>query len=283
MSDKNIEHEVVIKAKTNLLDLNLKELWQYRDLVFLFVKRNFSTRYKQTILGPLWLFLNPLISTALYIVVFTSVAHLPTDGIDALSFYLSGSIVWSLFSACLNQTSNTFLANAGIMGKVYFPRLAMPLSTVLTSMLDFVIQMGLLLVLMLVQVLRGQQYSPNAFLFFFPLLILQLSILGLGFGIIISSLTTKYRDLTILVGFGLRLWMYLCPVVYSVSMIPEKYHALYLLNPVTPALLVFRYALYGSGEAPIAMWGVSWIVTMVVLIVGIIIFNKVEKTFMDTV
>ena len=155
MSSNNNDREVVITANTGLLDLKLGELWHYRDLILLFVKRNYSTRYKQTILGPLWLLLNPLISTALYIVIFTSVAHLPTDGIDALAFYLSGSIIWSLFSACLNQTSNTFLANAGIMGKVYFPRLVMPISTVLTSLLDFVIQLGLLLALMTIQILRG--------------------------------------------------------------------------------------------------------------------------------
>ncbi len=280
---ENKEREVVITAKTKLLDLNLAELWHYRDLILLFVKRNYSTRYKQTILGPLWLILNPLISTALYIVIFTSVAHLPTDNIDALAFYLSGSIIWSLFSACLNQTSGTFLANAGIMGKVYFPRLVMPISTVITSMLDFLIQFGLLIVLAFVQVIRGEHYSPNAYVALIPALIIQLTILGLGFGIIISSLTTKYRDLTILVGFGLRLWMYLCPVVYSASMIPDRFINLYMLNPVTPALMIFRYAIYGSGYAPVKMWGVSWIVTLVVLIIGVIIFNKVEKTFMDTV
>ena len=217
------EREVVITAKNNPLDLNLAELWHYRDLILLFVKRNYSTRYKQTILGPLWLLLNPLISTTLYIVIFTSVAHLPTDNIDALAFYLSGSIIWSLFSACLNQTSGTFLANAGIMGKVYFPRLVMPISTVLTALLDFLVQFGLLFALAIVQVIRGEIYNPNAFVLLIPLIVLQLGLLGLGFGIIISSLTTKYRDLTILVGFGLRLWMYLCPVVYSSSLIPEKY------------------------------------------------------------
>ena len=283
MANNSKDREVIIKSKTNLLDIDFKELWQYRDLIFLFVKRNFSTRYKQTILGPLWLILNPLISTALYIVIFTSVAHLPTDGIDALAFYLSGSIIWSLFSACLNQTSNTFLANAGIMGKVYFPRLVMPISTVLTSLLDFLIQMALLIVLAFVQVFRGCQYTPNAFILLLPLVILQLAILGLGFGIIISSLTTKYRDLTILVGFGLRLWMYLCPVVYSASMIPGQYQMIYLLNPITPSLLIFRNAIYGSGSAPLGMWGISWIVTIIVLFIGILIFNKVEKTFMDTV
>lgn len=283
MATENKEREVVITARTKLLDLNLAELWHYRDLILLFVKRNYSTRYKQTILGPLWLILNPLISTALYIVIFTSVAHLPTDNIDALAFYFSGSIIWSLFSACLNQTSGTFLANAGIMGKVYFPRLVMPISTVITSVLDFLIQFGLLIVLAFIQLIRGEQYHPNAYIALIPILIIQLTILGLGFGIIISSLTTKYRDLTILVGFGLRLWMYLCPVVYSASMIPDRFIGLYMLNPVTPALMIFRYAIYGSGYAPVKMWGVSWIITLVVLIFGVIIFNKVEKTFMDTV
>ncbi len=279
----NKEREVVITAKTNLLDLKLAELWHYRDLILLFVKRNYSTRYKQTILGPLWLLLNPLISTTLYIVIFTSVAHLPTDNIDALAFYLSGSIIWSLFSACLNQTSGTFLANAGIMGKVYFPRLVMPISTVLTALLDFLVQLGLLIALAFVQVMRGHIYNPNIYIIFLPAVLVQLCLLGLGLGIIISSLTTKYRDLTILVGFGLRLWMYLCPVVYSHTMIPDEFQQLYVLNPVTPGLMIFRYAIYGSGYAPMKAWGIGWIVTVVVLFFGVIIFNKVEKTFMDTV
>lgn len=280
---ENKEREVVITAKTNLLDLKLAELWHYRDLILLFVKRNYSTRYKQTILGPLWLLLNPLISTTLYIVIFTSVAHLPTDNIDALAFYLSGSIIWSLFSACLNQTSGTFLANAGIMGKVYFPRLVMPISTVLTALLDFLVQLGLLIALAFVQVMRGHIYNPNIYIIFLPAVLVQLCLLGLGLGIIISSLTTKYRDLTILVGFGLRLWMYLCPVVYSHTMIPDGFQQLYVLNPVTPGLMIFRYAIYGSGYAPMKAWGIGWIVTVVVLFLGVIIFNKVEKTFMDTV
>ena len=277
------ENEIVIKAKTSLFNINIKELWDYRDLVILFVKRNYSTRYKQTILGPLWLFLNPLISTLLYIVIFTRVAQLPTDGIDALDFYLSGSIVWGLFAACLNQTSNTFLANAGIMGKVYFPRLVMPLSTALTALLDFLIQLILLVGIIIVQAIRGVVYAPNELLVFVPLLALQLMLLGMGVGIIVSSLTTKYRDLNILVSFGVRLWMYLCPVVYSISLIPEQYRNLYYLNPITPSLLIFRYAVYGQGEAPLFMWGVGWIITFVVVFIGIIIFNKVEKTFMDTV
>ena len=280
---ENKEREVVITAKTNLLDLKLAELWHYRDLILLFVKRNYSTRYKQTILGPLWLLLNPLISTTLYIVIFTSVAHLPTDNIDALAFYLSGSIIWSLFSACLNQTSGTFLANAGIMGKVYFPRLVMPISTVLTALLDFLVQLGLLIALAFVQVMRGHIYNPNIYIIFLPAVLVQICLLGLGLGIIISSLTTKYRDLTILVGFGLRLWMYLCPVVYSHTMIPDGFQQLYVLNPVTPGLMIFRYAIYGSGYAPMKAWGIGWIVTVVVLFLGVIIFNKVEKTFMDTV
>ncbi len=283
MNIENKDREVVIKAKTKLLDFDLEELWHYKDLILLFVKRNYTTRYKQTILGPLWLLLNPLISTILYIVVFTSVAHLPTDNIDALAFYLSGSIVWSLFSACLNQTSNTFLANAGIMGKVYFPRMVMPISTAMTAILDFMIQLGLLVVLAVVQVARGEQYNPNMYILLIPLVILQLSLLGLGCGIIVSSLTTKYRDLSIFVGFGVRLWMYICPVVYSVSIIPEQYKNIYYLNPVTPGLMIFRYGVYGSGEAPMEMWGISWVVTLVVVFVGVLIFNKVEKTFMDTV
>ena len=280
---QNSENTIVIEANSSLFNINLKELWQYRDLIFLFVKRNYTTRYKQTILGPAWLVITPLLSTILYSVIFTGVAHLPTDGVPALAFYMSGNILWACFASCLNQTSGTFLNNAYIMGKVYFPRLVMPISTVLTAMCDFCIQFVLFLCVLGVLRINGNVFQCNIGLLLIPFIILQFAMLGLGCGIIISSLTTKYRDLNVLLGFGVQLWMYASPVVYSYSLIPEKYQMVYKLNPVTPCLLVFRYAFFSIGEMPYIEWGISWIVTILLLVFGIAIFNKVEKTFMDTV
>ncbi len=279
----NQEDTIIIEANNSLLDVNLKELWKYRDLVLLFVKRNYTTRYKQTILGPAWLVITPLLSTILYSIIFTGVARLPTDGVHALAFYMTGNILWSCFSSCLQQTSGTFLNNAGIMGKVYFPRLVMPISTIITAMADFAIQLCLLVCLLIILALRGNTINISLSIFFIPFVVLQIALLGFGVGIIVSSLTTKYRDLNVLVGFGVQLWMYASPVVYSVSLIPQKYQLIYLLNPVTPCLIVFRHAFLGIGEIPYKAWGISWVFTILILVAGVIIFNKVEKTFMDTV
>lgn len=281
----NIDKETitVIKAKNSLLSVNIKEVWQYRELIFLFVKRNYVTRYKQTILGPAWILLNPLLSTILYSVVFTGVAKLPTDGVPALAFYMAGNIIWACFAACLQQTASTFLSNTAIMGKVYFPRLVMPISTILTSICDFFIQLLLLAGVLGILVIRGNVFHCTVWLLAIPVVILQISLLGLGFGIIISSLTTRYRDLIVLVGFGTQLWMYASPVVYSISLIPEKFQSVYMLNPVTPCIIIFRHAFFGNGKVPYLAWGISWIVTIIILFLGIIIFNKIEKTFMDTV
>lgn len=273
----------IIKSNTRWFDLNLKELFQYRDLIVLFVKRNYATRYKQTILGPLWLILNPLITVFLYSFVFGSIAGLSTDGVPQMAFYMASNAIWTYFAGCLTQTSDTFIANVGIYGKVYFPRLTTPISTVITGVFDLVIQIIMLLITMGVYAAQGIYFELDYSVFFIPILIIQVAILGLGCGIIISALTTKYRDLSVLAKFGVQLWMYASPVVYSIAQIPEEYQTLYLLNPMAPILTVFRHSFFGIGEIPWAAWGISWGVTMAVLMLGIIFFSKIEKTFMDTV
>ena len=277
------EYTTHIKSKTGWFDIDFKELHQYKDLIWLFFKRNYSTQYKQTILGPLWLILNPLISVALYAFVFGSLAGLSTDGTPQFVFYLASNAMWSFFATCLNSTSSTFTANASIMGKVYFPRLVMPISSVLTGLLTFIIQIGMLVIIMIGYAITGYQFNLGWTLLLTPLLVLQAGMLGLGFGIIIAALTTKYRDLVILVSFGIQLWMYVTPVVYSIDLIPEKYWSVYMLNPMTPLIECWRSAAIGSGSFLWGWWGLSWIITVVVLFIGIILFSHVEKTFMDTV
>ncbi len=273
----------VLKPKHKLLDLNLKEVFAYKDLIFLFVKRNFVTKYKQTILGPLWLVISPIMTTLMFVLVFGNIAGLSTDGSPQMAFYMAGNVVWAYFALCVNQTSSTFVANASVFGKVYFPRLVSPISTVLTGLLDFSIQFVLFLVILLVYGLTGSHIGINLWVLATPLLVLQLALLGMGVGIIVSSMTTKYRDLTILVAFGVQLWMYASPVVYSVSQIPEQYQFIYLLNPVAPIITIFRYAFLGTGFIPFASWGISWITTLVLITIGVVMFTRIEKTFMDTV
>lgn len=272
-----------IKSKNGWFDIDIKELWQYRDLVWLFFKRNYSTKYKQTILGPLWLVLNPLITVTLYSVVFGGLGKLSTDGVPHFVFYLCSNALWTFFAICLNQTSSTFTANAGIMGKVYFPRLVMPISSVLTGMLDLVIQLGILIVVMVGYAVTGYRFALGPTLLLAPVLVLQTGILGLGFGIIVASLTTKYRDLVVLVGFGVSLWMYASPVVYTIELIPEKYLSLYMVNPMSPIMECWRNAVIGSGTFYWGYWAMSWAFTLAVLLLGVVLFSHIEKTFMDTV
>lgn len=273
----------VLKPKHKLMDLNLKELLAYKDLIFLFVKRNFVTKYKQTVLGPLWLIISPILTTLMFVVVFGNIAGLSTDGSPQMAFYMAGNIVWAYFSLCVTQTSNTFVANAAVFGKVYFPRLVAPISTVITGFVDFMIQFALFAVILAVYIFTGSPVKVNAWALTTPLLVLQLALLGMGVGIIVSSLTTKYRDLTILVTFGVQLWMYASPIVYSLTQIPEQYRFLYLLNPVSPIVTIFRYGFLGSGYVPLVSWGISWITTLIVVFIGVIMFTRIEKTFMDTV
>ncbi len=273
----------VLKPQEKRVDINFKELLSYKDLILLFVKRNYVTKYKQTILGPLWLIISPLLTTLMFVVVFGNIAGLSTDGAPQLVFYMSGNLVWTYFAYCVNQTSNTFVTNAGVFGKVYFPRMVVPVSTVLTGLLDLGVQFLMFLGFLLYYLIAGFQVGVSIWVLVTPLLVLQLAMLGMGVGIIVSSLTTKYRDLTILVTFGVQLWMYASPVVYSITQIPEKYHFLYMLNPVSPIISIFRYAFLGTGYIPYTSWGISWITTLAVVCIGIVLFSRIEKTFMDTV
>lgn len=280
----NNEYHTHIEAKTGLFDLNLKELYHYRDLIMLFTKRSFVVTYKQTILGPAWIILNPFITSIMYTIVFGQIAHLSTNGVPQLLFYMGGNAVWTFFASCLNKTANTFIANAGIFGKVYFPRLTMPISSVLSSLINFGVQMIMFFGLWGYYIIKGM-VRPNWIgipLYF--LVLIQLGALGLGCGIIISSLTTKYRDLAILVGFGVSLWMYASPVVYPMSQIDNKYLLTIIhINPVTQALETFRYLFLGTGEISFYWWCLSITITFIILLGGIVLFNRVEKTFMDTV
>lgn len=277
------EWTTVIRPKTGIFDLKLREVWQYRDLIYMFLKRNFNSAYKQTILGPLWFLITPLMSSSMYTVIFGQIARISTDGVPQFLFYIAGNTAWGYFSSCLTSTSSTFTGNAGLFGKVYFPRLVSPITTVIYALLSFFIQVVLMLVIMGIFALRGVYVQPNIYLLLLPVLIAEMALMGMGFGIIISSVTTKYRDLRILVSFGVSLWMYATPVVYPVSQIPENLRNIIMLNPMAPIVNNFRYAFLGSGSWDWHYWGISWIVTAVVLFVGIVIFNRVEKTFMDTV
>lgn len=283
MNDK--EHwDLVIEPKASLFDLNLKEVWKYRDLLWLFVKRDFSAQYKQTILGPVWHLIQPIFTTIVFLLVFGKIANIPTDGIEPVLFYMSGISIWNYFSACLTTTSNTFVANAGIFGKVYFPRLVMPLSTVLSNIVKFGIQFLLLLAVMIWYGVINHYFYFGASWLLIPLLVLMMAGLGLGLGIIISSLTTKYRDFTVLIGFAVQLLMYATPIAYPLSFLKGKSFASWIAwNPLTPIVEGFRYALFGSGsiDIPGLIYSGSFIV--VVLILGMFLFSKVERTFMDTV
>lgn len=277
------QFETVITPKRAWFDLNLKELLRYRDLIILFVRRTFVSQYKQTILGPAWAVIQPLLTTVVLTVVFGNIAGLAPAGVPSFAFYLCGSIAWGYFSACLTATSTTFTSNAAILGKVYFPRLVMPISTVLSQLISFAVQFCFFLLFLVYYIVTGANVNPNWWMLLTPVLLLHLALLSLGVGIIISALTTKYRDLAMVVSFGVQLWMYATPVAYDLTLIPERFLGLYMLNPVTPVITMFRYAFLGVGEPHLAAYGISWIVTLVVLLLGVMLFNRVEKTFMDTV
>ncbi len=281
------EHEhwdLVIEPRAHLLDLKLKEVWKYRDLLLLFVKRDFIAQYKQTILGPLWHVIQPIFTTIMFLLVFGKIANIPTGGIQPVLFYMSGITIWNYFSSCLTTTSNTFVANAGIFGKVYFPRLVIPLSNVLSNIVKFGIQFLLLLIMMVVYSFKGHPIHFGLTWFWIPVLILMMAGLGLGLGIIISSLTTKYRDLTVLIGFAVQLLMYATPVVYPLSFLKGKSYASWIQwNPLTPIVEAFRYALFGEGTFSAGSLLYSGGFIVIVLFAGLLIFSKVERSFMDTV
>lgn len=286
MSDNNENWSTVIKPREKLLQLNLREVWDYRNLCSLFVRRNITTQYKQTVLGPLWYVIQPMITVVMYMVVFGGIAKIPTDGLPQPLFYLGGICMWQYFNDCLTKTSSTFTANASIFGKVYFPRLIMPISTVLSNLLRFAIQFGLFLAVYAIYqiwIIPGEIHT-NWYALLIPLLVLMLAGLALGFGILFSSMTTKYRDMQLLLDFFVRLWMYATPVIYPMSVITnDKLRLIMSLNPLTGIVEAFKYGMLGEGQFSWGMLGYSFIFMIVLLTIGIVIFNRVQRTFMDTV
>jgi len=283
MSIDDKQWDLTIRPQRKLLALPLAELWQYRDLTSMFVRRDFVSVYKQTILGPLWYLIQPLLTTITFTVIFGNIAKLPTDGLPQFLFYMSGTVIWTYFSTCLIKTADTFIGNANLFGKVYFPRLAVPVSILISNLISFAIQFAFFLLFMAYFAWRGSALHPNAWIFFTPVLLLIMAGLGLGFGILISSLTTKYRDLRFLVQFGITLLMYATPVIYPVSSIPAKYQTLIWLNPMTSIIETFRYAFLGAGTANWLQLAYSFVFMLAIVAVGAIVFNRVEATFMDTV
>ncbi len=273
----------VIKPKSNIFDIDFKEIWKYRDLYTMFVKRDVITQYKQTILGPLWFFVQPSMTTIMYMVVFGGIAKISTDGLPQPLFYLAGIMFWQYFADCLNKTSSTFIANQGIFGKVYFPRIIVPLSTVTSSLVKLSIQFLLFVIVYIYYLFMGVDVAPNIYLLLMPFLIFMLAGLSLGFGIIISSMTTKYRDLTILFTFFVSLWMYATPVIYPLSTMPADKQWIMALNPVTGIIEAFKYGALGVGMFDWGMLAYSFGFMVFVLAIGIVIFNKVQRSFMDTV
>lgn len=272
-----------INSKHKTLDLDLNEVWRYRDLLGLLVKRDFITFYKQTILGPLWFIIQPLLTTFIYIILFGNIAKISTDGSPQILFYLSSITIWNYFSESLTKTSSVFTANAGMFGKVYFPRLIMPLSIVTSALMKFAVQFGVFLLIFFYYLIFTETIQPNIWVLFTPVLIFLMAVFALGLGMIFSSLTTKYKDLTFLLTFGIQLFMYITPVVYPISALPEKYRFLVYANPLSPIFECFRYAFLGSGDFQGINLVWSSVFIGLILIIGTIIFNKVEKSFMDTV
>ena len=289
---KEEKWDIEIKPKDKLLSVDFKELWRYRDLCSLFVKRNIITQYKQTILGPAWFVIQPALTVLMYMIVFGGIAGIPTDGVPRPLFYLAGTCMWNYFAECLTKTSNTFVDNASIFGKVYFPRLVMPIANVISNLLRFAIQFGFFVIVYIIYTLADPNCSAHltCFALLFPLLILMMAGLALGFGTIISSLTTKYRDLQILFTFLIQLWMYATPIVYPLSQTKSMayfgipVHKLMCLNPVTPIIETFKYGFLGAGDFVGWRWLIYSFVFMIILLgLGIIVFNRVQKSFMDTV
>lgn len=282
MENKNTEWTNVISSEHSLFKLNLKEVWDYRDLVYMFVKRDFVSSFKQTILGPLWFFINPIFTTVVYLIVFGNIANLSTDGAPKILFYLAGVTLWNYFSSSLGGTSNVFVGNAGIFGKVYFPRLVMPITIVISNLMRFGVQFLLFLVVFFYYWYKGE-VTPNWWVLFTPIFILMMSLFALGVGMIFSSLTTKYRDLSMLLTFGISLYMYATPVIYPTSMLSAKIQPYAKYNPLTGIFEGFKYAWMGVGEFHPIMLVYSSVIILILLAIGTVIFNKVEKGFMDTV
>lgn len=275
--------ELIIRPKTGLFELHLGDLWRYRDLIAMFVRRDFVSTYKQTVLGPLWFVIQPLLTTLTFTLLFGNIAKLSTDGLPKILFYLSGVTAWNYFADCLLKTSETFNANSNLFGKVYFPRLAVPISLAISNLIKFVIQLGLFLSFYAYFIATGTDIHPTKELLLLPALVLLMAALGLGGGIVVSSLTTRYRDLRFLVQFGTQLLMYGTPVILPLSRLSDQYRWIMLINPMTPIIETFRYSFLGTGTMSWSMLGISALTTFSILFLGILLFNKVEKTFMDTV
>jgi len=282
-TEESEEWTEIIEPKTNLLDLGLKEVWRYRDLVMLFVRRDFVSTYKQTILGPIWFFIQPLLTTITFIIIFGRVAQLSTDGLPMLAFYLAGITIWNYFAQTLTSTSTVFTSNAQMFGKVYFPRLTMPISIVISNLVRFLIQFSLFFIVWIYYLVQGSEIQPNWLIVITPVLIIIMALLSLGLGMIFSAMTTKYRDLAMLLTFGVQLLMYATPVIYPLSSIPDKYKWLVLANPMSSIVEAFRFAFLGSGTFNWIYLGYSLVVTVMILFIGTIIFNRVQKSFTDTV
>ncbi|MFA5518701.1 MAG: ABC transporter permease [Spirochaetota bacterium] len=274
---------IVIKPKSGLLNLNLKDLWKFRDLIKMFIRRDFVTFYKQTILGPLWFVIQPLFTAGMFTFIFGKVANITTDSIPHMLFYMAGVVNWTYFSDCLTKTSDTFIENAGVFGKVYFPRLTVPVSVVFSNMIRYFIQFSIFLIVYFIYMNNGVELNPNWMVLLTPVLLVYLALMSLGFGIWISSLTTKYRDLRFAFPFFVQLWMYASPVVYPLSLIPEQYKIIIALNPIVPVIEIFRMAYFGVGTVNPQLIFMSLSLTAFILVTGIILFNRIEKTFMDTV
>jgi lipopolysaccharide transport system permease protein len=283
MTTTNSNWDLIIKPKTGWLDIQISELWRYRDLIAMFVRRDFVTFYKQTILGPLWFIIQPLATTVIFTIIFGKVAKISTDSLPPFLFYMAGNVVWGYFSATLTATSNTFSTNAAIFGKVYFPRLTVPIATIIFNFLQFGIQLVFFIAFYLYFFWQGAPITPTGWVLLLPLLLLQMALLSLGLGIIISSLTTKYKDLRLAMSFLVQLWMYATPVVYPLSQVPDWLRGYYTLNPMVALVEMFRLAFFGTSAVRMEDVVVSWGMTLLCLFCGVVLFSRIEKTFMDTV
>lgn len=277
------EWAVVIRPDSSWFPLDLWEIWHYRHLILLFVRRDFVAQYKQTILGPLWFFLQPLFTTIVFTVVFGKIAKIPTEGVPTFLFFLSGIVCWGYFSACLLQNSDTFNINAQLFGKAYFPRLVVPISVAISNIIRFLMQFFLFVLFLLYYAMQGAEISISLLALLFPFLIIQMAFLGMGVGILISSLTTKYRDLTLLVGLLVQLWMYATPIVYPLSQVPQAYRIFFLFNPMTFVVETFRRGFLGAGSFDFGYLVISWTITLALLLIGLLLFCRIEKTFLDSI
>ena len=275
--------DIVIKPASGWLKIPFAEIFRYRDLIFMFIKRDFVTFYKQTILGPLWYIIQPLVNSVIFTIIFGNLAKIPTDGTPPFLFYMAGTVVWSYFAVCMTQTSNVFVMNRDIFGKVYFPRMTVPISIVITNMLQFLIQFVIFTGFLIFYMYQGARVEPSIMILTLPLLLIQMAFLGLGIGILISSLVTKYRDLSFAMSFGVQIWMYMTPVVYPLTQVPERYRNLYVLNPMVSIVESFRGSFLGVSSIEPKHILISVLVTISIFLIGIILFNRIEKTFMDTV